>query len=125
MKGTYLTQGIKRESLFLHSPGDPAIRTSDTGGLGKLAIFQNQDQSLLRSYHAGPLPSFIMYFRCRRPVPAQGTLVVRIVYVLSTLLGPPLRVRQAHTNPLALLGPYQEQEIGEGNQCQNLYGRAL
>lgn len=52
---TYLTQDIFNESLCLHCPGDPAIRTLDTSDLGKLTLFQNQEQSFLRLYHAGPL----------------------------------------------------------------------
>ena len=109
----------------MHCPGDPAIRSLDTSDLGKLTLFQNQEQSLLRLYHAGPLLRCIIKFRCRRPVPAQGNLVVRTVYILSTLPGLLLRESDSHT-PIPWLSPgtHQEQDIRESSLCQSLFDRA-
>ena len=56
---------------------------------------------------------------------AQGNLVVRTVYILSTL--PRLLLRESGTHaPIPWLSPgtHQEQDIREGSQCQSLFDRA-
>lgn len=58
------------------------------------------------------------------PVAAQGNLVVRTVYILSTLPGLLLRESGTHA-PIPWLSPgtHQEQDIREGSQCQSLFDR--